>query len=118
MPFQGVLKELVEAVPHAVGAILVDWEGEAVQEFCHSDPYDLRFVAAHKGIVLSRLREANPERQGGDIEELVVTSERQTLLIGVVDSDYSLVLQADRACPVGLARYHFAQAVARIKRDI
>lgn len=118
MPFQGVLKELVETVPHAVGAILVDWEGEAVQEFCHCDPYDLRFVAAHKGIVLTRLREANAERQGGEIEELVVTSERQILLIGVVDSDYSLVLQVDRACPVGLARHHFAQAVVRIRGNI
>lgn len=65
MPFNEILKELVENVPHAVGAILVDWEGEAVQEYCHCDPYDIRFVAAHKGILLSRLRETDGENQGG-----------------------------------------------------
>lgn len=118
MPFQTVLKELVDTVPHAVGAILVDWEGEAVQEYCHCDSYDMRFVAAHKGIVLSRLRETHADNQGGVIEDVLVTSERQILLIGVVDPDYSLVLQAERPCPVGLARYHFTNALTRLKKEI
>ncbi len=64
MPFHAILKELVDAVPDAVGAILVDWEGEAVQEYCHCDSYDIRFVGAHKGIILSRLRETHAESQG------------------------------------------------------
>ena len=33
MSFEIILKELVESVPQAIGAILVDWEGEAVMEF-------------------------------------------------------------------------------------
>jgi predicted regulator of Ras-like GTPase activity (Roadblock/LC7/MglB family) len=118
MPFQSILKGLVDTVPHAVGAILVDWEGEAVQEYSHGDSYDIRFVAAHKGIILARLRETHGESQGGEIEDVVVTSERQTLLIGAVDLDYSLVLQTDRACPVGLARYHFTNALEQLKREI
>ena len=118
MPFQTILKSLVDSVPHAVGAILVDWEGEAVQEYCHCDPYDIRFVAAHKGIVLTRLRETHADNQGGEIEDVVVTSEQQILLIGAVDKDYSLVLQAGRACPAGLARFHFHAALNRLKREI
>ena len=118
MPFHAILKELVDTVPHAVGAILVDWEGEAVQEYCHCDSYDMRFVAAHKGIVLARLRETHAAGQGGEIEDVVVTSERQILLIGAVDPDYSLVLQAERVCPVALARYHFTKALAELKKEI
>jgi len=117
MPFHIILKDLVDTVPNAVGAILVDWEGEAVQEYCHCDSYDIRFVAAHKGIVLSRLRETYTNNQGGEIEDVVVTSERQILLIGVVDPDYSLVLQVNRACPVGLARYHFKAALKMLKKE-
>ncbi len=118
MPFQTILRTLVDAVPHAVGAILVDWEGEAVQEYCHCDPYDMRFVAAHKGIVLARLRETHTDNLAGEIEDVVVTSEHQVLLIGAVDKDYSLVLQAARTCPTALARYHFHDALSRLKKEI
>lgn len=118
MPFQTILKELVETVPHAVGAILVDWEGEAVQEYCHCDPYDIRFVAAHKGIILSRLRETNGESQGGPIEDVVVSAEKQHLLIGAIDKDYSLVFQVARPCPLGLARFYFNKALAQVREEM
>lgn len=116
MPFHAILKDLVDTVPDAVGAILVDWEGEAVQEYCHCDSYEMRFVGAHKGIILSRLREMHTASQDGEIEDVVVTSACQILLIGAIDPDYSLVLQTNRSCPVGLARYHFTAALTRLKR--
>jgi predicted regulator of Ras-like GTPase activity (Roadblock/LC7/MglB family) len=118
MPFNQILKDLVETVPHAVGAVLVDWEGEAVQEYSHSDSYDIRFVGAHKGIILSRLRETNGESQGGLIEDVVVSAARQHLLIGAIDKDYSLVLQVERPCPLGLARFHFNRAVRQLKEEL
>lgn len=118
MPFQDILKELVDTVPHAVGAILVDWEGEAVQEYCHCDPYDIRFVAAHKGIILSRLRETHGESQGGAIEDVVVSAEKQHLLIGAIDKDYSLVFQVERPCPLGLARFHFNKALVQVREEM
>ena len=118
MPFKRALKALVEAVPHSVGAILVDWEGEAVQEYCHCEPYDIRFVAAHKGIILARLRDTHGEMYGGIIEDVVVTAQNQHLLIGAVDKDYSLVLQVDRPCPLGVARYHFRKTIEQVRKDI
>lgn len=118
MPFHAILKNLVDTVPHAVGAILVDWEGEAVQEYCHCDSYDMRFVGAHKGIVLSRLRETHTASLEGEIEDVLVTSECQILLIGAVDPDYSLVLQTTRSCPACLARYHFTAALTQLKKEL
>ena len=118
MPFHDILKELVENVPHAVGAIVVDWEGEAVQEYSHCDSYDIRFVGAHKGIILTRLRETRGESVGGQIEDVVVSAEKQHLLIGAIDKDYSLVFQVERPCPLGLARFHFYKALERVRREI
>lgn len=118
MPFQTILKELVDAVPHAVGAIMVDWEGEAVQEYSHCDSYDIRFVGAHKGIILSRLRETRGESVGGQIEDVVVRAARQHLFIGAVDKDYSLVFQVERPCPLGLARFHFNKALERVRGEM
>ncbi|GFE59711.1 hypothetical protein [Geobacter sp. AOG2] len=118
MPFQSILKTLVEVIPQTVGAILVDWEGEAVQEWCHCDPYEMRFIAAHKGIILARLKEMQGSEQVGAIEDVVVTASERHLIIGCIDDDYSLVVAVGRACPAALALHHFRAAVARLKKEI
>lgn len=118
MSFEEILKGLVERVPHAVGAILVDWEGEAVMEHCHCDPYDMRFIAAHKGIILARLKELQSVENVGAIEDVTVTSANGHLIIGCIDQDYSLVMSIERSCPVTLALHHFRQAIAELKKEI
>jgi predicted regulator of Ras-like GTPase activity (Roadblock/LC7/MglB family) len=118
MPFINILKKLVDSTPDSVGAILVDWEGEAVQEYCHCDPYDIRFVAAHKGIILARLKELHDSGRVGDVEDVVITSTDGHLIIGCIDQDYSLVVSVGRNCPRGLALYHFHRAIAELKKEI
>ncbi|MGB9079860.1 MAG: roadblock/LC7 domain-containing protein [Desulfuromonadaceae bacterium] len=118
MSIEDVLKKLVDTVPQAIGAILVDWEGEAVMEQCHCDPYDIRFIAAHKGIILARLKEMQSAAQIGEVEDVVVTSSNGHLMIGCIDQDYSLVMNIERSCPVALALYHFRRAIAELKRGI
>ncbi len=118
MSFEVILKELVEQVPYSIGAILVDWEGEAVMEHCHCDPYEIRFIAAHKGIILSRLKEMQSAAQIGGVEDVVVTSDKGHLIIGCINEDYSLVMNIERNCPVALALYHFRRAITELKREI
>lgn len=113
------LKKLVNNSPKSIGAILVDWEGEAVQEFCYCDPYEIRFIAAHKAIILAAFRDLHSSvGQGALLEEIVVTSSGVHLIIGSIDQDYSLVLSTDRSCPLSLARHHFRVAVAEIRKEI
>jgi predicted regulator of Ras-like GTPase activity (Roadblock/LC7/MglB family) len=118
MPFISILKTLVDRTPDAIGAILVDWEGEAVQEYCHCDPYDMRFVAAHKGIILARLKELHDSGRVGAVEDVVITSTDGTLIIGCIDQDYSLVLSAGRDCPKSMALHGFRSAIADLKKEI
>ena len=118
MSFEIILKELVDQVPQAIGAILVDWEGEAVMEHCHCDPYDIRFIAAHKGIILARLKEMQSAAQIGEVDDVVVSSSGGHLIIGCIDKDYSLVMNIERSCPAGLALYYFRQAITELKREI
>ncbi|RII29562.1 MAG: hypothetical protein CXR30_11785 [Geobacter sp.] len=118
MPYQNILKGLVDQTPHAVGAILVDWEGEAVQEFCHCDPYEIRFIAAHQGIILSRLKEMHCSGQGCAVEDVVVTATNGHLIIGCIDQDYSLVMNIGRECPVMLALHRFRDAIGQLKKEI
>ncbi len=118
MSLETILKDLVERVPQAVGAILVDWEGEAVMEQCHCDPYDLRVMAAHKGIILAHLKGMQSAAQVGAVQDVVVTSTGGHLIIGSIDQDYSLVMNIERTCPVAQALHQFRQAVGRLKREM
>lgn len=118
MSFEVILKNLVDQVPQAIGAILVDWEGEAVIEHCHCEPYDIRFIAAHKGIILARLKDIESSAQIGEVEDVVVTSSKGHLIIGCINEDYSLVMNIERSCPVALALYPFRRAITELRREI
>lgn len=118
MSFEVILKSLVSQVPKAIGAILVDWEGEAVMEYCHCEPYDIRFIAAHKGIILAHLKEMQSTAQIGEVEDVVVTTSDGHLIIGCVDQYYSLVMNVERSCPVALALYHSRHAITALRREV
>lgn len=118
MPFTLLLQKLVDAIPHAIGAILIDWEGEAVQEFCHCDPYDLRFVAAHNGILLARLKELHAGMDAGIINDMCITTTTMHMIIGSVDSEYALVMMIGRGCPSGQALVHFRSALIRFREEL
>ncbi|MDD2367126.1 MAG: roadblock/LC7 domain-containing protein [Desulfuromonadaceae bacterium] len=118
MSFELILQDLVDSVPKAIGAILVDWEGEAVMEHCHCDPYELRFIAAHKGIILAHLKEMQSAAQIGEVVDVLVTSDAGYLIIGCIDKDYSLVMNLERDCNVGFAMYHFRRSIADLKKEM
>ena len=115
MPFRTILDQLVKKIPGAIGVIMVDWEGEAVQEFCYCDPYEIRLTAAHQVIILGRLKEL---QSGEKIEDLVVTTSGAHLIIGSIDEDYSLVLSVDRNRPLQPALHHFRTALAELRKEI
>jgi len=119
MPYRNTLEELVNRIPQAIGAILIDWEGEAVQEYCHCTPYDMRFMAAHQAIIFNMLRELN-RNKGEDsvIQDFAITTDQAHLIIGCIDDDYSLMMSADRNGPLLLALHHFRDTVAKLRREL
>lgn len=118
MPFKRILKELMEAVPGSTGAILADWEGEAVEQCCNYDAYDLKVIGAHKGILLNLMKEAHSNMEAGELRHTVISTDRQHLLTGPVGSDYFLVMTLDKSAIVGLAIHHFEVALEQMYGEI
>ena len=118
MSLDSILKNLVNSVPQAIGAILVDWEGEAVMEHCHCDPYDIRFIAAHKSIILQRLKEMQSAAQIGEIVDAVITSSNGHIIIGCIDQDYALMMNTERTSPMTEALHYFRRAVSELKKEL
>ncbi|HEX9023699.1 MAG TPA: roadblock/LC7 domain-containing protein [Geobacteraceae bacterium] len=118
MPFKSILKKLVEETPHASGAILADWEGEAVEQHCLYDDFELKLLGAHKGIILNRMKELHAGLATGEMQDAVITAGEQQVIIGAVGLDYSLVMTLANGAMLGLALHRFRQAVKLMEKEI
>ena len=119
MPFQTLLTKLVERVPGAIGAILADWEGEAVAQYCPEwDEYELKVLGAHSGILFNMMKEIHAQFDDGGVEDAVIATDLCRVVVGAVGPDYCLVMTVDPAAIVGRALYHFRQARERLHKEI
>jgi len=118
MSFKKLLTELVESVPCARGAIIADWEGEAVDHVARIDEYEIKVIGAHKGIILYNLREVVRRLDGGDLEELVITTERGQTLVLPLTAEYYLVLTMGDGDGLGRALFEARRCAALLKAEI
>ncbi len=92
MPFKKLLARLLEDIPGALGAIIIDWEGESVDQVARIEEYEIKVLGAHKGIILNLLREALSRIDSGDLEEVLIRTGENKTLIAPLTEDYYLVL--------------------------
>ncbi len=119
MPLRAQLDSLVDRVPGSRGAILTDWEGEAVDHAARMDEYDLKVLGAHIGIILTRLRQTVSRlTDEGGLKELVITTENGYNVVTPVSEDYFVVLTLTREGLLGRALFESRRCVDRLKKEI
>ena len=118
MSFKNELSALVQSVPGALGAILADWEGEAVDQVSRMDDYQLKVIGAHKGVILTNLREVVKRLQGDSLREILITTEKNQTLILPVTDDYFLVLLLEKEGLLGRALFEARRCLEILKKEI
>ena len=118
MPFKKLLSELVDAVPGALGAIIADWEGECVEQVARIDDYEIKVLGAHKGVILTNLREAVGRLGEPDLQEIVITAEKVQTLILPVTHEYFLVVALERGGSMGRALFEARRCLLELKKEI
>jgi len=118
MSFQHILSNLLDRLPGALGVILADWEGEAVDHVSRIGDYEIKVIAAHKGIILTNMRQAMRDLDCDVLEEIIVTTERSQTLILPVTKDYYLVLTLPRGESFGRALFEARRTIAQLRREI
>lgn len=119
MPFKSILQELVTSTVGAVGAILTDWEGEAVEQYSLSgDEFELKILGAHQNIILSRIRDIRHKMPLQSVRDAVITTDRQHLLLGAVGDEYALVMLLERTALIGPARIRAQRSIRLLEKEI
>ena len=118
MSFKKLLGQLVASVPGAQGAILADWEGEAVDQVGLMDDYDLKIMGAHKGVILHNMREVVARLGDDHLSEIVITTTQAQTLVLSVTNDYFLVLTLDRSDSLGRALFEGRRCAQALQREV
>jgi len=109
LPFQHELDAIVRDVRGAVGAILVDFEGEAVVTSSNGiSAYDLKVVGAYGVLFLDHLRRLSGETGAGAPSLFAIDGSGCRILCSALKDGYHLVL-------VGTATTHVAIATERLR---
>jgi predicted regulator of Ras-like GTPase activity (Roadblock/LC7/MglB family) len=116
--FKSLLKALIESVPGAQGAIIADWEGEAVDHVGIMDDYDLKVIGAHKGVILHSMREVVDRLGNDELKEIIITTKQAQTLVLPVTKDYYLVLTLDRSDMMGRALLEARRCIQALYQEI
>lgn len=88
-PFTPILQALLEAIPGAHAATLVDGEGETVDYTGRGDPFDLRVAAAHLQLMLQDIERFNGL---GAARWVTVRGRHKSIAATVLPEGYALTL--------------------------
>jgi len=118
VPFKSLLNSLIERVPGAQGAIVADWEGEAVDQVGIMDDYDLKVIGAHKGVILHSMRDVVDRLGDDELKEIIITTKEAQTLVLPVTNDYYLVLTLDRSDMLGRALLEARRCIQALYQEI
>jgi predicted regulator of Ras-like GTPase activity (Roadblock/LC7/MglB family) len=119
MPFNYLLTNLLVDVPEAVGAIFVDYEGEAVEWVTrHGDPFDLKVEGAYHGIFMRQIHHLAAVIAAGDVESYVLEGSRLFTLTQALPDGYYVVLVVDRSGSRAQALHCLRRAAEVIAKEL
>ncbi len=117
MPFKLLLNKLLEDIPGAQGAVILDWEGEAVDQVARISEYDMKVIGAHNGIILNQLRDVLGVIGSGALEEVVIRTGENKTLVAPLSQDYMLVLQLGADAIAARAAFKMRRCVEALRDD-
>lgn len=122
--YESLLRELLDRVPGARGAVFCDEFGEAVQALGTSgrsapfevDDYDLKVAGAQLAEPLDVV--GTTVREMGRVRECTIRGERETLLVHTLPDRYYLVLCLAPHASAAVARERMRDVAAKLAREI
>ena len=117
-PFRKILRELVNGLPEAWGAIFVDWEGESVELFATSDEYEVKLAGAEAQLLLSRMVSSGKDAGLGRTSSAMIRAGEHAFFLHTLDEEYFVLLAANAGVLAGLARARLAAAVVALRRHV
>lgn len=120
--FEAILRDLLESTPGAIGAIVLDQEGESIHFWAERvfeiGPDGLKAVGAYQGIYLSELKRIAERVDLGDLRRFTIDFVHARVLTFNLKEGYYVVLITDPNVNDGLAWHHLRSCRQRLLAEL
>lgn len=117
--FSEILQRIVEDTSGALGAILMGYDGIAIDQYFKArEGLDLSLVAVEYSNVLKEIRRTAEILDTGAMEEVTVKTERLMVIIRTLTDEYFIALTLDRDGNFGKGRYLLMREAPRLREAL
>jgi predicted regulator of Ras-like GTPase activity (Roadblock/LC7/MglB family) len=119
MSMKSALKEMVEGVDGALGAVVIGYDGIPIEEYIRGDaPLDLQLLSVEYATVLKEVRKAVDVLESGDMEEIAINTNVTKVLIRVISSDLFIIFALSEDGNYGKGRYMLRRLVPLLRETL
>lgn len=116
--FGNILARVVDRLPGAIGAIFLDWEGEAVDMTDYTGATQLELTGAHWSIIYYQVRSLLAKSDVPSPTEIFLGFESQAVLIRRVTDDYLALIVMKETTHLGRTMELMRQAADLLQKEM
>ncbi len=117
--FTEILQRIVDETAGAVGAVLMGYDGIAIeQSFSQEKELDLQVIAIEYANVLKEIRKTSEILDMGEMQEVSIRTEQLITVIRIVTSEYFVALVLKQDGNFGKGRYLLSRESVNLKNEL
>lgn len=119
MSYRDALKSITAAVSGSLAAIIMGYDGIAIDEFMVENvPFDLQLVAVEYANLLRDIRRTVELLENGTMQEVSIATDKVRVLVRIINGDFFLVLVMAADGNYGKGRYLLSREAMRLKTEL
>jgi predicted regulator of Ras-like GTPase activity (Roadblock/LC7/MglB family) len=119
MSFREILNTIVSDVDGAIGAVLMGYDGIAIEECIKEErSFDVQLLAVEYTSIIREVRRAVEVLKTGKMEELSLATDQSRIVIRIVNDDFFVLLALSADGNFGKARYLLKRAVPALAESL
>lgn len=117
--FHEILQNIVENTRGGVGAILLGYDGIAIDQYLKPvEGVDPQLVAVEYANILKDIKKTAEILESGNMEEVAIKTDRYYVLIRVVNDEYFIAMTLELDGNFGKARYMLLRDAPKLVEEL
>ena len=117
MDFKTTLNELVSSVDGAIGAGLVGLDGLVIDQSSSKSEFDINVAGAEYATIVKNARKASEGFGAGKTSEILISTEKATIVLMMVGSEYFCALAIGLDGNIGRGRLELKKIIPKIEKE-
>ena len=119
MPFRDILRGLVEHVEGGEGAVIMGYDGIAIDEYIKEDvTLDVQLLSVEYATLLKEIKKTVEVLKTGEMDEISITTGLSRIIVRPVTADFFVVLVLNKEGNFGKGRYILKRDVPKLRDQL